>query len=83
MCFQGHFLHLVAPPWNRGDNKATGRVPLNIRGHVVLSNVHHGAVWCVNEGKRSIHAAQKDLLKWIQTNKHTHKKPTPAIAEGL
>lgn len=59
MCFQGKFLHLVAPPGNRGDNVATSWVPLHIGGHVVLSNVHHGAVWRVNEGQSSIHAAQK------------------------
>lgn len=59
MHFHRQFFYLVAPPWNRGDDVATGRVPLHVRGHVVLSNVHQGAVWRVNEGESSVHAAKK------------------------
>lgn len=65
--------HLVAPPGDGSDDVTTGRVPLHVRGHVVLSYVHHSAVWCVNEGKSSIHAAQNrtETIKHVQ--KHIHK----------
>lgn len=55
-------VHLVAPPGDGGDDVTTGWVPLHIRGHVVLGYVHHSAVWRVDEGKCSIHAAQNREL---------------------
>lgn len=47
--------YLVAPPGHRGDNVSTGRVPLDVRRHVVLCNVHHDAVGGVHKGKSSVH----------------------------
>lgn len=59
--------YLVAPPGDGCDHVATGGVPLHIRGHVVLSYVHHGAVRCVHEGKSSIHAGNAQKCIYICT----------------
>ena len=66
--------YLVAPPGDRGDDVATGRVPLHIRGHVVLCYVHHGAVWRVHKGESSVHAAHTGKEKIIHTQKDIHPK---------
>lgn len=55
----GGSANLVAPPGDGGDDVSTGRVPLHVRGHVVLCYVHHGAVRGVHEGESPVHTEHR------------------------
>lgn len=53
--------HLVAPPGDGCDHIAARGVPLHIRGHVVLGDVHHGTVRRVHECKSTVHTGEGEI----------------------
>lgn len=53
-------LYLMAPPGHRSDHVAPGRIPLHIRGHVVLCDVHDCAVRRVNKRQGTVHTGETE-----------------------
>lgn len=86
----------MAPPGDRGHHVSAGGIPLNIRSHVVLGDVHDRTVRGVHKGQGTVHAFQKEKMDEVylrkaqatHTNTHTlHRLPTslaqPTPGTGL
>lgn len=68
----------MTPPGDRSHDISSSGVPLHIWCHVMLSNVHHGAVWSVHKSKRSIHA-----IEWSIRNAQVKKKNNLKIETSI